>query len=74
MVTARYHKVKFGEHELNADTLMLGYGYTWLLQLHAAKNGPSGVDNAGRRSVCCLSQSMALGINWVDSSPTTKKK
>src|ERR1700730_3391801 len=27
MVTARYHKVKIGEHELNAETLMLGYGY-----------------------------------------------
>jgi hypothetical protein len=23
----RYHKVKIGEHELNAETLMLGYGY-----------------------------------------------
>ena len=27
MATARYHKVKIGEHELNAETLMLGYGY-----------------------------------------------
>ena len=27
MDTARYHKVKIGEHELNAETLMLGYGY-----------------------------------------------
>ena len=27
MDTARYHKVKIGEHELNAQTLMLGYGY-----------------------------------------------
>jgi hypothetical protein len=27
MPTARYHKVKIGEHELNAETLMLGYGY-----------------------------------------------
>jgi cystathionine beta-lyase/cystathionine gamma-synthase len=27
MVTARYHKVKIGDHELNAETLMLGYGY-----------------------------------------------
>ena len=26
MATARYHKVKIGEHELNAETLMLGYG------------------------------------------------
>jgi hypothetical protein len=23
--------VKIGEHELNADTLMLGHGYIWLL-------------------------------------------
>ena len=27
MATVRYHKVKIGEHELNAETLMLGYGY-----------------------------------------------
>ena len=27
MATARYHKVKIGEHELHAETLMLGYGY-----------------------------------------------
>jgi cystathionine beta-lyase/cystathionine gamma-synthase len=27
MATARYHKMKIGEHELNAETLMLGYGY-----------------------------------------------
>ena len=27
MASARYHKVKIGEHELNAETLMLGYGY-----------------------------------------------
>ena len=27
MATARYHKVKIGGHELNAETLMLGYGY-----------------------------------------------
>src|ERR1700738_584994 len=27
MATARYHKVKIGDHELNAETLMLGYGY-----------------------------------------------
>ena len=27
MDTMRYHKVKIGEHELNAETLMLGYGY-----------------------------------------------
>ena len=27
MATARYHTVKIGEHELNAETLMLGYGY-----------------------------------------------
>src|SRR5438132_13892957 len=27
MATARYYKVKIGEHELNAETLMLGYGY-----------------------------------------------
>ena len=27
MATARYHKVKIGEHDLNAETLMLGYGY-----------------------------------------------
>jgi methionine-gamma-lyase len=27
MATARYHKVKIGEHEVNAETLMLGYGY-----------------------------------------------
>src|SRR4029077_7131135 len=27
MATARYHKVKIGGHELNVETLMLGYGY-----------------------------------------------
>ena len=27
MATARYHKVKIGDHELNAETLMLAYGY-----------------------------------------------
>jgi len=27
MATARYHKVRIGEHELNAETPMLGYEY-----------------------------------------------
>src|SRR6202035_1222622 len=27
LATARYHKAKIGEHEVKAETLMLGYGY-----------------------------------------------
>jgi hypothetical protein len=31
MATARYHKVKIGEHELNAETLMLGlHSVKWI--------------------------------------------
>src|SRR5437660_7492656 len=37
MATVRYHKVKIGEHELNAETLMLGYGYDPSLSEGAVK-------------------------------------
>jgi hypothetical protein len=37
MATARYHKVKIGEHELNAETLMLGDGYDPSLSESAAR-------------------------------------
>ena len=37
MATARYHKVKIGEQELDAETLMLGYGYDPSLSESAAR-------------------------------------